>query len=350
MGGPSSTPAGGGRTSRGGGGGGGRPSGEPRRPWPGQPAEVWTAAVEADRTAERVPSKLELVGPVQTWLGKKVALHHVRGLAPQGREEGRFEDLEGDVASAAPQCLRFVAAGLERCRSTGSTSHLQQPYLHERLGDRLSSTVASLKAAGEEWRWEIESVGDVHVDRIFLIIGGSRTGSFRRGSPELPVLGQHFVLTEGQRKRFLDSGIRGRLDVLQELLFSEIVLVADASMTVKQRSWLRSPGSTDERAGGGDSTAAASAEPLPSGAKAEPPIAAAAGTGDGTPELPPPSPEKGELKEVRHVLRFEMSLTPERSFDEGPPNMRASAWQIADWNWICLGNHPGLPPDVRSPC
>merc|ERR1711956_150325 len=78
----------------------------------------------------------------------------------------------------------------------------------------------------------------------FLVMGASRSGTVRRGPTDiLFAFGQQFVLTRDQTKRFLDrsTGIQSRMQVLQELLYSDLVLVADASLMVRQSSSLVTP-------------------------------------------------------------------------------------------------------------
>merc|ERR1719507_1762899 len=95
----------------------------------------------------------------------------------------------------------------------------------------------SLQGSGHSWHWQLENVLDAHIQRLFLIIAASRSGAIRRGPTDiLCAFGQQFVLTREQTKRFIDRtrGIQSRMEVLQELLHADLVLVADASLTVKQ--------------------------------------------------------------------------------------------------------------------
>lgn len=162
--------------------------------------------------------------------------------------------------------------------------------------------------------------------------------------------GQQFAMTRDQTKRFLskDSGIRERIDVLQDLLFGDVLLVADTSVTVRQRSLLWHPGGHGAAPSSAAKTLDEATDVAGAAGDAAPP-ASACGAGAGGTAPPEDQPEPSEPRIVRHVLRMEMALTPDRSVDDGLPSMRASPWQIVDWNWICHGNHPALKRGARAP-
>merc|ERR1712166_1120627 len=108
--------------------------------------------------------------------------------------------------------------------------------------------------------------------------------------------------------------MQGRMSVLQELMFSDSVLVGDVALRTTQRSSLHH--SPDHR---------------------------------GHTEQPP-TEELGSVQTVEHVLRLEMPLKQIRDHaNDDVPLLRPSSWQIADWNWACSGNHPALPRDVPAP-
>jgi len=264
--------------------------------------------VEGYGAAPRGPP--EQVGFLQSLyrrLCKRVALRHVRGVAPEACNEGRFDNLDEDVAEGAAHCFRFlVSTGLGT--SDSSSSALGPPLVEEELGSRLRDALETFKSAGCSWKWEVFDVTKSKVERVFVIIGASRSGAIRRGPVDILVaFGQQFVLTPDQTQRFVDSnsGITGRMAVLQELICSDAVLVADAALTVQQRTALMCPGSAD------------SAEPE----------------------------WRQHYFTTQHILRLEMSLTQQNkcSDDSDTPYLSASPWQIVDWNWVCHGNHPSLP-------
>jgi hypothetical protein len=215
-------------------------------------------------------------------------------------------------------CLRFLAdEALSKDNFTGkASSSLQEHFIEETLSEQLCRMMTALRTAGCEWRWELGDIEEVAVRRLFVVVGGSRGGTRQRGPTGLGILGafgQQFVLSEDQYTRFIDKGMKGRMDVLQELLFSDSVLVGDVAIQVKQRCSL-------------------SCDPKSTGAG----VAS--------------TDEFACNRSVTHVLRLEMALNQIRNqgYDD-IPHLRASSWQIADWNWLCVGNHPALPPGVPSP-
>lgn len=300
--------------------------------------ETWRDAVEGAGSYRRsFPLRGGRFTSLYAWIGKKVALHHVRGVAPEACEEGRFNNLEGDVAEGAQHCLQYLASsslGAGGGGSKGSTAALGPPHIEEVLGERLQHMLALLKDAGCDWRWELSDIRQASVERIFLIIGAARSGTVRRGPTDiLFTFGQQFVLTREQTQQFLDreSGLSGRMSVLQELLFANSILVADVALTATQSSTLRSPPGLGADAGSHGTDDGSSSDCSPR-------------------EPKPTTSTSGEPHTVKHVLRLEMALSQERSYSsDGVPIMRASPWQIVDWNWICQGNHPSLPRGRPSP-
>merc|ERR1712113_1002656 len=172
--------------------------------------------------------------------------------------------------------------------------------------------VTILHNNGKTWRWELGDVISTDVERVFVIFGSSRTGTTRRGPTDiLYAFGQQFVFTRAQLSKFVDTsaGLASRISVMQELVFADLVLVADVRVKVLQRGVLL------------DSSKA-----------------------DGS-ELP-------AEREVEHVLRMESQFLAERGYHDGDdqvPRKRCSPWQIADWNGICNGNHPALQAGYPSP-
>lgn len=270
----------------------------------------WNIVVEGaiEHRSPRVPS-------LYNWLFKRIALHHIRGIAPDAKSEGCFDSLEDDVARGAAQCLRFLASAVRRAGagSSASLSSLQPPTVDRLLGDRLVEIVEALWASRCSWRWEVD-VGDSRIERIFVIIGATRSGASRRGSPDiLAAFGQQFVLKRKQTEHFLhqETGLRGRMEVLQDLLLKDMILVVDAAVSASQRSSIL-------RAG--DANAGSDPHDL------------------------------GPMRPVEHFLRFEMALTAEPGYtDDEFPIFRPSPWQLVDWNGLCFGNHPALPPGRAAP-
>mmetsp|Transcript_26036 Transcript_26036/g.50974 ORF Transcript_26036/g.50974 Transcript_26036/m.50974 type:complete len:153 (+) Transcript_26036:769-1227(+) len=119
-----------------------------------------------------------------------------------------------------------------------------QPMVEEALAEHLRGMTLSLQSSGHSWLWQVDEVLDTRITKLFLIMAASRAGAIRRGPTDiLCAFGQQFVLTREQTKRFIDRtrGIQSRMEVLQELLHADLVLVADASLTVKQSSTLVTP-------------------------------------------------------------------------------------------------------------
>lgn len=264
---------------------------------------VWTIGVKA-QPKHRPP----VPGPFKTWLGKKMVSRHLR-LA--SADYGDFQDVEGDLADGAPLCLRYLTDDvLDGEKFTGTPSSLQYNLMEDRLSECLGGMMSSLRDAGYNWKWTIEEIEKVEVQRMFMIVGASRTGTTHRGPTGiLGAFGQQFVLAKEQTERFLskESGVRGRMEVLQELLVSDSVLVGDVVLHVSQRSNLEcEAGACNNK------------------------------------RLHP-----GRKTSVQHVLRLEMALSHDRN--EDVPLVRPSSWQIADWNWLCRGNHPALPAGVSAP-
>lgn len=257
-----------------------------------------------------------VVHPFASWLGKKIALQHVREAAPAARQEGLFDNVEGDVQEGAKFCLQFLAqtlGGGSAALGSGSLeriSALGAPYLEARLGEQLKETVIGLRQHNYDWRWQLEDPHEASLQRLFVVFGASRTGARRRGSKEMVCMpGQQFVLTSDQMKRFKnkDVGMMSRLNILQELLEDDMVFVADVAVKTRQRVAVWRPGV--------DSDA-----------------------------------ELSEPRESEHVLRMEMTLSQDRSASEdNDASMRPSSWQLCDWNWVCLGNHPALEKGVAAP-
>jgi len=242
------------------------------------------------------------------WLSRKIALHHLRGAVS---EEGDFDTLETDVAAGAAHCLHFLADSFGGGKVRVKKSSLQDPYMDDALGERLQEMVTALVDAGCDWNWEVLSVDEAQLERLFMIVGASRSGSLQKGKNDiLGAMGQQFVLKREQSERFLDrsGGVRARVSVLQELLFEDSVLVADVSLRSMQKSKLTCPGGeTVEH--------------------------------HDHPEV------------VGHILRMEMALERQRGMTDssGLPVLRPSSWTIVDWNWLCIGNHPALPPGYPAP-
>jgi len=284
-------------------------------------SELWRATVEGADDLEPDVGRRGVVSSLKTWLSTRFALHHCKSVAPSARAEGRFDNLRGQVAEGAGHCLHFLAESLHpghdgKCRMASPA--FGRPLVEEALAEQLRRMTLSLQGSGHSWHWQLENVLDAHIQRLFLIIAASRSGTVRRGPTDiLCAFGQQFVLTRDQTKRFLDrsSGIQNRMEVFKELLYSDLVLVADASLTVRQSSALITPSKQQ-------------------------PIAAAAAAAAAAPQA----------QVTKHLLRLEMPLSQERNYDDdGVPLMQTGPWQIADWNWICFGNHPMLPRDHPAP-
>jgi len=265
--------------------------------------QIWRATVEGQDLLERMPEKSKPRGAIYNWLSTKAALHHARHMAPD--EEERFSTLEADLLEGSKQCLHFLADSIGGGRSDNQSKALEPPFLDENLGERLQAEVKWLEEAGYDWRWQVESL-EAEIQRIFVILGTRRGGTIPRERHFLNAFGQQFVLTPEQAERFLsrEGGFNARITVFQDLLFSDMVLVADVAVSAKQRSKL---------------------------------------VEGSEPDL--------QLDDalVEHVLRLEMPMSHDRTTGHDVPHMRASPWQLVDWNWVCLGNHPSLPPNVPAP-
>lgn len=266
---------------------------------------TWAMGVQGKIAAKHRPPK---PGPLKTWIGKKMVARHLKLAAA---EHGDFDNIEENLMEGAPLCLRFLANdALHGDKFTGKTaSSLQSNLMDEVFSERLCEMMTSLRSAGCTWKWKLEEIEKVSLQRMFIIVGASRGGTVHRGPTGiLGAFGQQFVLTKDQTQRFLDksSGMQGRMSVLQELLVSDSVLVGDVVIRARQRSYLRSNADSDSQA-----------------------------------------PELTNRETVEHVLRLEMHLSQDRG-DE-MPMLRPGSWQIADWNWLCLGNHPALPPGIAAP-
>lgn len=281
--------------------------------------KAWESAINATDSGEAMPKLYNSIGDLWSWFHRKVALRHAKECAPQARQDGLFDSLEDDVQEGGNLCLQFLVDSLGNGEGGADgrpglrLSALKPPYLDEALGERITEMVAALQEAQCSWRWELEGEAEAHLDRMFLIAPASRSGASRADTSNiLLILGQQLCLSLEQARQFMTGGLRGRMAIMQEILVSDMVLVADVSVTVTQRSGLVCPGASDT----------SSAGPL---------------------ELGPPAT-------VRHVLRLEMAFAQDRNLqDEGVPHKRASAWQVVDWNWLCQGNHPMLKRGERSP-
>lgn len=245
------------------------------------------------------------LGSWQKWIGRKVALYHVKALAANQNGEG-FETLEDDILQGAPQCLQYLNSCLGASDGSGG---IKSPVVEQRLIERLDTMANVLKEQDFSWSWDIESLGKARIDRVFIIIGTSRSGALGRGPFDLlGAFGQQFVLAREQTDRFIDrkQGLTGRMAVFQELLLKDMVLVVDVVLPTKQRSSLREATS---------------------------------------------SVASTDLQDVDHTIRLEMALTQERSYDTDDdfPVFSPSPWLLVDWNGLCLGNHPALLEGEPSP-
>lgn len=266
---------------------------------------TWAMGVQGKIAAKHRPPQ---PGLLKTWIGKKMVSRHLKLAAA---EHGDFDNIEENLMEGAPLCLRFLADdALDGDKFTGNAaSSLQGSLMDEVFSERLCEMMTSLRSAGCTWSWKLEEIEDVSLRRMFIIVGASRGGTVHRGPTGiLGAFGQQFVLTKDQTQRFLDksSGMQGRMSVLQELLVSDSVLVGDVVLRARQRSYLHCDAGSNQQAA-----------------------------------------ELGSRETVEHVLRLEMHLGQDRG-DE-LPMLRPASWQIADWNWLCLGNHPALPPGVAAP-
>lgn len=273
--------------------------------------KAWRAAVEAEGKGCAPPASV-----LRRWLGKATALHHLRSAAPHASIAGRFDDLEGDLTSAVPRCLQFLADGL-----SGRDGEATRPQwcaeaagaMEGALAERLREVVVTLAEAGCDWRWEVGEIDEAWVDRVFVIFGVSRTRMLHRGPVHIMSgFGNQFVVGHEQAE------FDGRAGALQKLLDSDRVVVADVKVLAKQHSslWCRSTCLTDAPESGGAHS----------------------------------PPGMGEMRAVEHVLRMEMALSQEHGQFSGNGNvLQASPWHIADWNWLCYGNHPALQRGDEAP-
>lgn len=276
--------------------------------------ELWRATVQCEDLLQRMPSRTRKKGMFYTWISTKAALHHARQVAPD--ESERFESLQADLLEGSEQCLRFLVDSLGGGSKAARSQALQPPFLDEALGEQLQAKLQGLTEGNCDWRWEVDELSS-SIQRTFLILGGSRGGPIPRERYILNALGQQFVFASAQSEKFTnrENSFNERIEVFQDLLFSDMVLVADVSLTATQRAKLLC--ASEE----GTTASVADQEIDLSGV---------------------------ETVSTDHVLRLEMALThgPDRGEE---PRMRAAPWQLVDWNWICLGNHPSLPPKVPAP-
>jgi hypothetical protein len=162
---------------------------------------------------------------------------------------------------------------------------------------------------GWELAAELESI-QATVNRIFLILGAARSGTVPRQQHFMFALGQQFVLKPKHVEQLKADGTSFRLNmsIFQDLILSDMVVVADVSLSARQRSGL---------------------------AKG--------------PKLGSSAVQLDDPSQVEHAFRFEMAMHHDSSNGNEIPKMRASPWQLVDWNWVCLGNHPVLIPNVPAP-
>ncbi|CAE8685252.1 unnamed protein product [Polarella glacialis] len=271
-----------------------------------------------------MPRKSRDRNPAYNWLYKKAALYHAKNMAPDEAE--RFSTLEADILEGSQQTLHFLASCLGGGSEEANSKALEPPRLDEFLGERLQAEVKWLREAGCDWRWELDGDLEASVHRIFVIVGASRGAVIPKERQFLEALGQQFVLKPEQSERFAgvasrEGGFKARIGIFQELLFADMVVVADVGLVARQRSALICPG---------DPNAPQGSEKISLGSLD-------AGSG---PLMVP--------QEVEHVLRFEMPMRHDRTSGSDVPNMKCSKWNLVDWNWVCHGNHPCLPPNARS--
>lgn len=278
--------------------------------------ELWRATVQCEDLLHRMPARTRKRGMFYSWISTKAALHHARQVSPD--ESELFDSLQEDLLEGSEQCMRFLVDSLGGGAKAARAQALQPPFLDEALGEQLQAQLGGLAEGNCDWRWEVDELKS-SIQRIFLILGASRGGPIPRERYILNALGQQFVFTPAQSEKFTnrENSFNERIEVFQDLLFSDMVLVADVSLTATQRAKLCCPSQGGE---------------APSASVADQEI------------------DLGGVETVStdHVLRLEMALTngPDRGEE---PRMRAAPWQLVDWNWICLGNHPSLPPKVPAP-
>lgn len=343
------------------------------------------------------------------WLGKHFALHHLWHTTGGWLEEDYGKDgLEAAVTEGAKHCLRFLAKALEGASNAQDIERdLEPPHVEEALGGSLLKMAKGLRSADSQYGWTLHSIDEAHLHRLFLIMGASRrVAPQETGTYILAALGQQFVLSTEQKDKFVDGGARGRMEVLQDALFTDLVLVADVTLSVTQESFLRCPPSgtqvaDDKDAGHAEHTAdapaatavkesggaadgeAVAAAAAPSGAKdaadaaataaSEAKDAAAAPASEGKDAAAAPASEakaaaadavpgtkdtadsssatsSSSKRSVQHVLRLELELVQRDRDEKRIPNLRPSgSWLISDWNWICSGNHPSIPRGKPAP-
>ncbi|CAE8588390.1 unnamed protein product [Polarella glacialis] len=250
----------------------------------GDVAAALGATVEGQDIMERMPRKSRDRNPAYNWLYKKAALYHAKNMAPDEAE--RFSTLEADILEGSQQTLHFLASCLGGGSEEANSKALEPPRLDEFLGERLQAEVKWLREAGCDWRWELDGDLGASVHRIFVIVGASRGAVIPKERQFLEALGQQFVLKPEQTERFAgvasrEGGFKARIGIFQELLFADMVVVADVGLVARQRSALICPG---------DPNALQGSEKISLGSLD-------AGSG---PLMVP--------QEVEHVLRFEMPM------------------------------------------
>lgn len=270
---------------------------------------VWRATVEGCAEHRAPPAST-----LYRWMGKMTALHYLRSAAPHVSTTGRFDDLEGDVACAAPHCLQFLSEGLSSKEGERGWRPGEAAAVEAALGQRLQDMVETLTQARSTWWWEVTGIHQAWVERVFIIFGVSRTRTLHRGPIDIiSGFGNQFVVGQEQAELY------GRVGAAQKSLDSDMVVVADVIMQATQRSAMWCPDH--------DSAGALSSEDV-----------------DHEPNL-------GDHNVVEHILRLEMALSQEwGQFGPGTGQvLRAGPWQIADWNGLCRGNHPALQHGEEAP-
>lgn len=243
-------------------------------------------------------------------MGKVMAIRYAKALT--SNYPGSFDTVDADLEAGAQHCLGFLASnvggGAETVQHSAQMSALQPPFVEERLGERLRDLLDRLCTAGYDWRWEVdEDEMTARVDRVFMVSGVSRTGGLV-SEPEIimiPPLGQQHVMPFNRMTVFRDGRMSEKLEAYEELMMADMVLVADVTVKTSQRWGFRQP---EEKSSSSFSL---------------------------------------DSEKVEHVLRLEMALPQVGGSDM--PNKRVSSWQLADWNWLCNGNHPALKKGKRAP-
>mmetsp|Transcript_59849 Transcript_59849/g.142574 ORF Transcript_59849/g.142574 Transcript_59849/m.142574 type:complete len:436 (-) Transcript_59849:83-1390(-) len=294
--------------------------GDERRPSPVQPLLKGHIEIQAHlpsgqiRKERRPLERLALYrphtpGPFKAWLYKNITASLLKHSV---LEEPRIQDsslLEADLVEGAAECLRHLSRCLDGSSGQPSlaSDSLAGHGTEGGLANLLTDMVKTFCEAGVTWKWELQEVQEVRLDRIFLVCGACRKTLRERPVNIIGMLGQQLVLTEEQTQRFLKEGVWARVEVFQDLLRMRSVLVADVSLKVKQTAARQNPD-------GG------------SGSSADKPM------------------------RVSHLLRLEMPLIPDGNTDEGDfPIYRPTSWEIVDWNRVCMGNHPGLKLGTPAP-